>query len=96
MIKQVYDIYKKESLSRESLDSITKQYDGLNSREKMLSSEIDKLKTDVGVEEEIRSKFDVEKPGEETVVIIDSSSSAETTSTTGGVGLWQNFINWFR
>jgi cell division protein FtsB len=96
MIKQVYDIYKKESLSRESLDSITKQYDGLNSREKMLSSEIDKLKTDVGVEEEIRSKFDVEKPGEETVVIIDSSSSAETASTTGGVGLWQNFINWFR
>ena len=96
MIKQVYDIYKKEVLSRGNLNLITKQYNDLKSREEMLSSGINKLKTNEGVEEEIRSKFDVEKPGEQTVVIIGGSSSTEATNTTENAGLWQKFVGWFK
>jgi cell division protein FtsB len=96
MVKQVYDIYKKELLSRGNLDTIEKQYNNLKSREKMLSLEIDKLKTDEGVEAEIRSKFDVKRPGEQTVVIINENSPTQTTSTMSNTNVWQEFLDWFK
>ena len=96
MVKQVYDIYEKEVVSKNNLDLVVKKYDGLKSREKMLSSEIDKLKTKEGLEEEIRDKFDVEKPGEQTVVIVDSVDTRQSTSTIQNTGFWQGVIDWFK
>jgi cell division protein FtsB len=96
MSKQVYDIYKKETLSRENLQSISGEYNSLKSRQKMLTSEIDRLKTDEGIEEEIRDKFSVAKPGEQVVVIVDSSSTVEDSAKNSNVGFWQKIIDWFK
>ena len=96
MVKQVYDIYEKEVVSKNNLDLVVKKYDGLKSREKMLSSEIDKLKTKEGLEGEIRDKFDVEKPGEQTVVIVDNADTKQSTSTSENKSVWQSIIGWFK
>ena len=47
----------------------------------MLESEIGRLKTDYGTEEEIRSKFNVAKPGETVVMVINNSSSSNTNNS---------------
>ncbi|MEK7567382.1 MAG: hypothetical protein AAB513_00465 [Patescibacteria group bacterium] len=54
---------KKESLSRES-----KQ---IGEREDFLEGEISRLRTEQGVEEILRQKFNIKKDGEEVLVIID-------------------------
>ena len=50
----------------------------LRSRQASLSSDIDKLKTDRGVEDTIRDKFQVAKPGEQMVVIVDDKSADDS------------------
>ncbi len=93
--RSTYDIYTREQLSRTDYEGVKKDYDGLVQRQEMLTSEIARLKTDNGVDEEIRSKFSVAKPGETVVVIIDSSSS--TSSDHGGTAsVWSRFTSWFQ
>ena len=53
----VWGVYKKQSLTKENLAQTAATFDGLQAREKMLSSEIEKLKTETGKEEEIREKY---------------------------------------
>src|ERR1035437_2807730 len=68
--KATYDIYQKEKLSSDNYLGVKKNYDSLNVRKNMLGSEINRLQTDTGIEEEIRSKFDVAKPSETVVVVV--------------------------
>lgn len=96
LAKATYEIYQKERLSSENLSETQKEYDGLKSRETMLNSEISKLKTDTGIEEEIRSKFDVAKPGETVVVVVGNDSSSTDDQSDQNEGFWQSFLNWFK
>jgi len=95
---QVYGIYEKQKLSKENLSSVKNQYEELKNREKMLTSEIDRLKTKEGMEEEIRNKFDVAKPGEQVVVITDDGSSTKVVKEENGTisGLWNKVVGWFK
>ena len=88
--RATYDIYWKYKISSENYNVVKKDYDNLKERNEMLNSEIDRLKTDTGIEEEIRSKFDVAKPGETVVVVIDSSSSTSTDKNLKQ-GFWAKF-----
>ena len=94
MARATYNIYSKERLSIDSYAAVEKSYQGLNTRKEMLQSEINRLKTDGGMEEEIRSRFDVAKPGETVVVVVDSSSSQDTTPTP--IGFWSKFWGIFK
>lgn len=94
--RSTYDIYKKSKLSHENYIVVKKDYDSLNTRKEMLQSGIDRLKTDSGIEEEIRGKFDVAKPGETVVTIIDGSSSTSTDSNNQDRGFWSSFLSFFR
>jgi len=96
MAKQVYDIYKKQGLSREGLTSVLNENTELQNREKMLSSEIDRLKTKDGIEEEIRNKFNVVKPGEHLVVIVNDASTSKNETSKQDTGWWVNFLGWFK
>lgn len=93
--RSTYDIYKRQQLSATNYAGVKKNYDGIKERKEMLESEIERLKTDTGVEEEIRSKFNVAKPGETVVTIIDGSSSTSTDSTQK-TGFWATVLGVFR
>jgi len=94
LVREVYDIYKKERMSAKSVASVEENYNDLKNRQNMLKSEIERLNTDKGIEEEIRSKFSVAKPGETVVVVIDSSSSTSTDSESVEKGFWNKIFGW--
>ena len=50
----------------------------LEVREEVLQQEIDRLSTPKGLEEEIRSKFEVAKEGEEVIVIVEAPEEENT------------------
>lgn len=54
------------------------QYNDLRIKHEELNQKNSRLNTDRGVEEEIRNKFRVVKPGEELVVIVDETGTVST------------------
>lgn len=94
--KSTYDIYQKYRLSSEDYIGVKRDYDSLKSRKEMLDSEINRLKTDTGIEEEIRSKFNVAKPGETVVTIINGSSSVTLDASSSNKGFWSSFWGIFK
>ncbi len=96
LARSTYHIYSKEALSEENYASVKKAYDDLTTRQATLGKEIDRLGTDAGVEEEIRTKFSVAKPGETIVTVVNSTSSPDAGRATGQKSLWQRFLGLFR
>ena len=65
------------------------------SKEK-LSSDIANLKTQEGVEENIRDKFGLAKDGENMIIITDDKSTAENNTNTGSPSFLSFFKNLFK
>ncbi len=65
-------LVKKQRETSKNKTSEQSKIDDLRKRDGELTQEIEKLNTDKGVEESIRDKFQVVKPGEKMVVIVDS------------------------
>ncbi len=77
----VWNIYQKEKESS-SLDLDSKaKLDALSSQADQLKSNINKLSTDTGIDEELRLKYGVVKPGEEMIVVVPDDSATTSTST---------------
>jgi len=73
LIGKEMDSSKKKSL-------ILDQINTLKDRESSLLSNINKLKTDKGIEEVIRDKYQVVKQGEKLVVIVDDNNKVLTST----------------
>lgn len=89
----IVGLIKKERETNQKKNIILSNIESLRNREKSLSSDIEKLKTDEGVEETIRDKYQVVKEGEKMVVIVDeenkNDSSVEKETKHG-------FIEWIK
>jgi cell division protein FtsB len=98
LISGVWGVYKKSRLSALNLEREKSELAKLEVRQKNLSKSIDYLKTEQGVEDEIRTKFRAVKEGEKIAVIIDddggTSVTANTSSTTESV--FMKVFQWFR
>lgn len=64
-------------------------------RKKELAQSIDYLKTEQGIEAEIRSKFRVVKDGESVAVIVDDDKPTTTIVASSSPSLWQKFTGFF-
>ncbi len=93
--RSTYHIYSKEKLSAENYATVQSSLDDLKKRENMLDAEIKRLNTERGVEEEIRSKFSVAKPGETVVLVINSTNTASTLNKANS-SLWAKFKSLFQ
>lgn len=80
LIRAGYSIWMTERESAKEVDILREEVSILAKREGFLKGSIDKLNTDEGVEEEIKSKFNVARPGERVAVIVDPLET-EATST---------------
>lgn len=98
IIRAVIGVYHKQRMSEENLTMDRKKISELEERENRLNSEIERLKTSDGAEEEIRKKFMVGKVGEQVIVIVDDVKSSSSNRVEEGEksGLWLRFINLFR
>jgi cell division protein FtsB len=91
----VWGVYKKQSLTKENLAQTAATFDGLQAREKMLSSEIEKLKTETGKEEEIREKYGLVKPGEEVIIVVNEGDD-NLDQDLAQNNFWQKIKDWFK
>jgi cell division protein FtsB len=90
--KAYYGIYKKQIISNQNLKIVKEEFDSLKSRKDVLEFEINKLNTEEGLEREIRSKFNVSKPGEVVVNIVDENKNNDLDIVVKDVGFWDRIF----
>lgn len=81
LLKALWGLSIKERLSSDYLKQEQAELNRMNDRKRELAQTIDYLKTDQGVESELRSKFRVVKEGEEVAVIVGDDDATTTAPT---------------
>jgi len=80
-VYNMINLIEKERETTKKRNQILSNIETLRNREESLTKDIEKLKTEEGVEETIRDKYQVVKEGERMVVIVDEEKKPETVST---------------
>ena len=95
LLNAVWKVYRKQAVTKDNLIKTATIYESLQAREAMLSAEIERLKTEDGVEEEIRDKYGLVKPGEEVIIVVGGDADADPELTTP-TSFWQKIKDWFK
>ena len=86
----ITDLVKKNHETIKKNDLIIAEIDALKKKESDLQKEIDGIKTEQGIEEAIREKYQVVKNGEKMVMIVDEEKSkTETTVPQSKTSFWR-------
>lgn len=72
----VYGVYAKEKESKAEVERVQKEQAELQTRFEHIEKGSEELKSEAGVEAEIRSKFDVVKPGEGVIIVVDKNPTS--------------------
>ena len=91
----VFSMYKKERDTRLKRIEQKGILDELKTREASLSEEIERLSTERGIEEEVRSKFEVGREGEEVIIIVDNPENDGVSEIEKKKTFWQKVFGWF-
>ncbi len=102
--RSAYERYRVERDMAGRLHEREQELSELKERAALLEVNVDHLKNERGIEEEIRGRFDVAKDGEQVVVIIDdekagtssSIQSAPPSTKQGTTSVFEKFSSWFR
>ncbi len=90
----LWKVYNKNILSLENLERDKMELQKILDREKNLASSLEYLKTEQGIEDEIRSKFRVVKDGEKVAVIIEDKAATSSLSiSTTTHGFWYRLFH---
>lgn len=68
---------------------IKKEVGDLKNRKSELEATVRRLQTEAGIEEEIRSKFPVQKPGENAVMIVEEQAKADNLTANNSLSFFQ-------
>ncbi|MBI5400491.1 MAG: hypothetical protein HZB12_00005 [Candidatus Yonathbacteria bacterium] len=94
--KGAWSIHQKAQIAISERDISARLLSDLQSRTTELQASLVRLKSDRGIEEEVRQKYTVARPGEEVVVVVDekakkSENGAMSTSTSW----WREVVSFF-
>lgn len=70
MGKAVFNAYQKYAVSSEGKQSVLEEVHEITERKEFLEEELSRLQSERGVEEELRKKFQIAKPGEQVIIIV--------------------------
>lgn len=93
-VYNIIGLVEKERETAKKKNIILANIENLHKRENILNKEIEKLKTEEGIEETIREKYQVVKEGEKMVVIVDEEKPIEVTKKNVVIG--NNFLEWIK
>ena len=96
LIILLIDIIPKEINTRRNKQTVLNQLNSLKDQSLALGSQIEKLKTNDGLEEKIREKFRVVKEGEGLIVIVDDQNSSNVALTPKTASFWNFLKNLFK
>lgn len=92
-----WQVYQKAAIARAERVEAESSLGELVSRTKGLEESIDRLKSERGVEEEIRQKFTVARPGEEVVIVVDETIKKGKNGASGGtIASWMKFLEFWK
>lgn len=87
-------MYGKAEEARIAHDESVSALEALTERREVVERSLSKLSTERGVEEEIRLRYQLAKPGEEQIVLV--SKEGEVTSTPiAEKSFWESAMSWF-
>ncbi len=79
--KGAMTMYKAAEDAKGTEDTATGRLQGLMERKKFLESSIDRLSSTEGVEQALREKFNVRKPGEDMIILVSPETEAPTNDS---------------
>jgi len=77
--RATWDVYQKAKLTSENRQEALNELTRLQKQEATLKAELERLQTDRGIEEELRSKFNVAKEGEQVITIVSPQNTTENS-----------------
>ncbi|MBX4206221.1 septum formation initiator family protein [Candidatus Parcubacteria bacterium] len=86
-------IVVKERESARTLEALQASNASLTARQESLEEDVARLRTDEGIVEEIRSKFNVTRPGEHLAIVVLEKSKATSTGA-GAFAGWKRGWAW--
>lgn len=92
-----YKMYEKARDTGNNLDKALKEQESLKMKEMELNGHLGQLKTESGVEKEIRKKFRVVKAGEGVIIVVGdkTNEAAVTESEPAFRPLFERIKSWF-
>lgn len=84
LFRAASSVYDKSQLAKDRRNAALAELANLESREKDLESVVQSLNTDRGLEEEIRKRFRVAKPGEEAIILIEEPKATTVLPASKG------------
>lgn len=91
-----WKVHEKASIAAAESGEAKLTLQEIQDRSKELEASLVRLKTERGIEEEVRQKFTVARPGEEIVVVVDENAKKGKNGETPAeksfwVGIWEFF-----
>lgn len=94
LLRGTYYVYKKSVESRHQLDVVQKKVAELEENKEKLWEEIEDLKSPVGQEAEVRSRYSLAKEDERVIMIIDEEVEViEIEEASFMESIWDKFIS---
>lgn len=91
-----WGVFQKSKQSNDKLIVAQKEYDVYKQKHDDLSERISLLNTEAGVENEIRTKYNFAKEGEEAIIIVDAKKeSGGPLEDEKPKGIWYIIKSWF-
>ncbi len=88
----VWGVYGKHQEAKARKQLLAEEYATMTEREHALTEKLDHLQTERGMEEEIRAKFQVARPGEEIIVLLGDDQKPTTTPKVRSV--WEQVLEY--
>lgn len=79
----VYERYTVSVEMQKKLDERRAELEKLEMRAEVLNAKVEYLEDERGIEEELRSRFDVAREGEEVVILLDANNASATLMEEG-------------
>ena len=89
LVGKMRETIKNRQVAEEKIQALQKE-------KEQLTNNIDQLKTNQGLEENIREKFGLAKDGEGMVVVTDDKDSSVGGAGNKSAGFFSKIINWFK
>ena len=91
----VFNVYRRYQDSRASLALAEKELAVIENKKAVLEESTAELKTEQGIEEAIRQKYQVTKNGERLIVIVDDEQRKPIETSGKPIGIWQSVLKFF-
>ncbi|HEY4473891.1 MAG TPA: septum formation initiator family protein [Candidatus Paceibacterota bacterium] len=89
-----WHVYQKQREAAHEYNLQAEALVDLEARNESLRRKLSALNTDRGIEEELRERFSVAKPGEEVIVLVDAEKSGVDGNAESRESIWQSFLDW--